>query len=267
MPCKKNWTVPLRKLSASDTYALSKPSPNWDNINPYSGLEEEFTDTNTKSKDCAITSATVDTKVSATNNTSSGTTSAHHYQFRTRNHTWPRLRRTVRTRNSSVKCVESDNSSSDSNYTPKTKWKKSASSNLKEPSKSRLQPQKMIVESKRHRLLGSSDAANYPVLPDDEERNKRCPLCPATFYFETGVAMHLAHAHGQHAGEPHVMGVNASTKSDVMGINNATQIQHMETAVTGRNKSAKETSAPIANPTVNDTNDQTVNATPPPPES
>ena len=159
--------------------------------------------------------------------------------------------------------MESDNSSSDSNYTPKTKWKKSASSNLKEPSKSRLQSQKMIEESKRHHLLGSSDAANYPVLPDDEERNKRCPLCPATFYFETGVATHVAHTHGQHAGEMYVMGVNTSAKSDVMGINNATQIQHTENTVTGRNESAKETSAPIVNPTVNDANDQTVNATPP----
>ena len=101
---RKNWTVPLHKLSASDIYALSKPPPNWDSIDPYSGLEEQSTDTDTKSKDGAITSATVDTKVSVTNNTSSGTTSEHHYQFGTRNHTWPGLCRTVRTRNSSVIC-------------------------------------------------------------------------------------------------------------------------------------------------------------------
>ena len=39
-----NWTVPVLKLSNSDIYDLSHKPPNWSDMDPYSGLEEENED-------------------------------------------------------------------------------------------------------------------------------------------------------------------------------------------------------------------------------
>ena len=37
---KKKWTVPVVNLSKSDIYVLSKPAPNWDQIDAYSSIED-----------------------------------------------------------------------------------------------------------------------------------------------------------------------------------------------------------------------------------
>ena len=37
---KKKWIVPIVNLSKDDIYLLSNPAPNWDNIDPYSGIED-----------------------------------------------------------------------------------------------------------------------------------------------------------------------------------------------------------------------------------
>ena len=41
-----NWSVPLKKLSKHDIYDLSHKPPDWSNMDPYSGLEDESEDTN-----------------------------------------------------------------------------------------------------------------------------------------------------------------------------------------------------------------------------
>ena len=37
----RRWTVPLKNLSKVDIYMLSRLGPKWDEIDPYSGLEED----------------------------------------------------------------------------------------------------------------------------------------------------------------------------------------------------------------------------------
>ena len=143
---QKKWSVHLRKLNPSDIYALSKPPINWDNINPYSGLEEELSDTEMQNKDGTpnIPNNMSDLTAGPTEQTAELC-----YQLRTRHQSCPGLCKTVRTHIKGVKYVEPNTSSSDSDYTPKSRSKKSTSSCLKEPSKSRLKSQEMIVQSKR----------------------------------------------------------------------------------------------------------------------
>ena len=36
---------------------------------------------------------------------------------------------------------------------------------------------------------------NLPVLPDDSERNKKCPYCETSFYYVKSVETHIDHAY------------------------------------------------------------------------
>ena len=48
---KKKWTVPIVKLSTDDIYLLANPSPNWDNMDPYSGIEDIGSDSDKSNPD------------------------------------------------------------------------------------------------------------------------------------------------------------------------------------------------------------------------
>ena len=57
---KKKWIIPVVNLSKSDIYALSKPAPNWDNINAYSSIEDIGSNSN-KSKSSDIDDPSLNT--------------------------------------------------------------------------------------------------------------------------------------------------------------------------------------------------------------
>ena len=48
---KKKWTVPIVNLSKDNIYLLSNPSPNWDNMDPYSGIEDIGSDSDKPNPD------------------------------------------------------------------------------------------------------------------------------------------------------------------------------------------------------------------------
>ena len=63
-------------------------------------------------------------------------------------------------------------------------------------------------------------------------------MCAATFYFESGVTTHLAHAHGKNADESYVRSINTVVNNGELGINSSTTPQHqLKVDVNGINMS------------------------------
>ena len=158
----RRWTVPLKNLSKVDIYMLSQPGPKWDDIDPYSGLEEVNVPDN-ETTNVEINSA----KPNSMMKTTKPAIKNDIY------HLWKRaspksvIRKSRRTWNAVARYVEieSCSSSNNSDYTPKPKYMKRPQIGLREPSKNRIRAQQIINASRNNRqsrILNTNPKNNPP---------------------------------------------------------------------------------------------------------
>ena len=192
------WTVPLKNLSKVDIYMLSRPGPKWDEIDPYSGLEEaNVPDNENTSAEPNNANPNSMTKITKINNKND----AYHLQKRASPKSVIRKSRQTQNAKAIYAEIESCSSSNDSDYTPKPKCTKRSHIGLREPLKSRIRAQQIINASRNNRPLSTmnTDPMNnsFPIPPstNDENRDKQCPQCDTKFFYESSVNTHLAHAH------------------------------------------------------------------------
>ena len=77
--------------------------------------------------------------------------------------------------------LEQKNYSDDSDHEPKQNRKRTKNPGLREPSSSRIKAQKSFTRK--------------PLSIKDTEKDKQCPYCTETFFYEKGLRTHLEHAH------------------------------------------------------------------------
>ena len=240
---KKKWTVPIVNLSKDDIYALSKPIPNWDKMDPYSGIEDIGSDSDTVNQD----------------NDSQLLNKLHkRHSVHTKHHKLEPvnlgIRKSKRNNNRSITYTYDDASMSDSDYNPKPKPIKDPKVGLKGPSNSRMQAQAIIHAAKEKSLAARQNAKPLLILPFDKDRNQQCHHCGNTFYYSAGLKTHLDHAHKDILS---VIGINDPNPQAVVvmkGTNNADVIS--PTAVPGSNIDVNSNPKPSTS-TANVTNNTT----------
>ena len=135
----RKYSVPLNKLNKHKIYDLSHLPPNWECIDPYSGLEEQSEDDSNNSKTTNVNNEYTD---------SPKTEFAHEpYHMRTRQKTLPSPRKSSRGNSRMVRYAESDSHSSDSDYEPRARPMRNSNVGLHEPTQSRLWAQRLISAS------------------------------------------------------------------------------------------------------------------------
>ena len=147
---QRTWTVDVPKLSKTRLYELTHPPPNWDQIDPYSSLEE-----------------TVDNEDEC-NPPPEETSNVNSSCYVLRERKLQNVKSSSRTRRVTSTMVSyKENSGSDSDYTPKPKRAKPLK-NLREPSKDRLAAQRNVVLNRKDQGLPSIvDATNTTVTDND----------------------------------------------------------------------------------------------------
>ena len=180
---KKKWTVPIVNLSKDDIYLLSNPAPNWDNIDPYLGIEDIGSDSDK--------SEPVDNHPP---NKSCNRSSMH-----TRNCTSALVKQGVQKsqciKRSTITYTYDDASMSDSDYNPKPKVIKDPNIGLKGPSNSRLRAQAIIHAAKEESMAARQGKSAQSSLLFNKDRNQQCHYCGNSFYYSAGLKTHLDHAH------------------------------------------------------------------------
>ena len=143
----RKYSVPLNRLNKREIYDLSHPPPNWDNIDPYSGLEEHSEDDINNSKI---------SNVNDKHNDPPKTEFAREpYHMRTRQKTTTSLRKSDRGNSCIVKYADSNSHSSDSDYEPCSRPVRNSNVSLRELTQSRLRAQ---------RLISASNAEKHPDI-------------------------------------------------------------------------------------------------------
>ena len=212
----RKYSVPLNKLNKREIYDLSHPPPNWDNIEPYSGLEEysenEFNDSNTANDNNELSETSGDPPNIESN--------CEPYHMRTCQKTSPTRRKSSQGNSCMVSYAESDSHSSNSDYEPQSRPVRNSNVGLREPTKSRLRAQRLISASNAEKHPDT-----FPVRATNSAKDKQCPHCSETFFYSSSVTTHITHAHQHIAAvqkirDSHEMGTNAA---DTSGSKNGTE--------------------------------------------
>ena len=226
-------------------YALSKPAPNWQTMNPYSSLEHIGSDSNiaqpTTTKDSSSLSYRIHPKHYVCDNKNNGETATH--------------KSTCKSKCNICYVYDDTASTSNSDYDSKAKQKHVPNIGLKAPSNSRLHAQAIIHEAKAKSTAAKSSGVDTLMLPFDEERNKKYYYCPNTFYYSASLKTHIEHAYQDivnvkginNPGMPAsaMMGINIpASPSTVLGTNNSTALKPVPS--TSANNNAIMTSKPQA---------------------
>ena len=124
----KKWTVPLCKLTPKDIYALSKPPPNSDTMNPYSSLDEVQGSANE----------------SQTEPLASTKPNMKQDQARNKSPQHRKLQRSSYTGKQVAYLEESTSNKNDSDYEPSPKPVRNINVGLKAPSSTRIHAQNII---------------------------------------------------------------------------------------------------------------------------
>ena len=173
---RKKWMIPLRKLTPMDIYTLSKPAPNWEAMDPYSGLSKYH-------ESAEDTDPVPSAHSNATNKSE---------QVKGSNLKRNKLCRSKRNDKRIRYLEEYMSDENDSDYDPHPKPVKKPIAGLKAPSSARIHAQNIIRSAKE-----KSEAGRRLLLLDsnDEERNCKCPYCNNTFFFTDSVCVHIDQAH------------------------------------------------------------------------
>ena len=180
---KKKWTVPIVKLSKDNIYLLANPSPNWNNMDPYSSIEDigNYSDKsnpdNSRFPNKSCNRTYMCTRYCKSDPVNQG------------------IWKSQCIRKSTISYTYDDVSMSDSDYNPKPKAVKDPNIRLKGPSDSRLRAQAIIRAAKELSMAARQDNKIQPLLPVDKDRNQQCHYCGNTFYYSAGLKTHLDHAH------------------------------------------------------------------------
>ena len=142
-----NWTVPIVKLSHKDIYDLSRRPPNWSDMDPYSGLEDEnneMSNTPDETNNTVIVVPEADTllkhnklspSANSSENNSTPVVASNRYQLREWKPSGSTLNIRSSDRSRSKPCVNyTDPSDDDSDYEPKPKHIRNPNVGLREPS-------------------------------------------------------------------------------------------------------------------------------------
>ena len=214
---KRTWSIPVPKLNKQSLYDLSHPAPNWDAMDPYSGIEDEQTD-----------DADDDTK---TKQIPEKTTNYHLHDRATN----PSYHRHSSHRKRPVKYFEQESDSdSDSDYDPKPKPVRTPNIGLRNPTASRIRAQSLITASKVEKG-DVNEAAKFPRhVIDDREKDKQCPYCTETFYYQNSIQTHIDHAHQdivalKGINNPDETGLNNNAEMGINRNSNVTPLDHMDT--------------------------------------
>ena len=121
------------------------------------------------------------------------------------------LRSSNRTK-TSVSYVETDDND-DSDYEPTPKRARNTNVGLCEPFKSRLLTHARSTQVHDLQTAKGETLQTLPVLPADSDRNKKCPYCETSFYYEKSIGTHIEHAHSDrlHPKSAPMLGTNSTS--------------------------------------------------------
>ena len=139
----RKYSVSLNRLNKQEIYNLSHPLPDWDNIDPYSGLEEYSSDSQ-PDDETTVKNTETSCKLSKTMTMSKD---CEPYHMRSRTKTSPVCRKSSQRSSRMITYAESDSHSSDSNFEPCPKPIRNGNIGLHEPTQSWLRAQKLISVS------------------------------------------------------------------------------------------------------------------------
>ena len=141
----RKYSVPLNKLNKREIYDLSHPPPDWDNIDPYSGLEDHSDDENNNPKKTNVDKEHIDSPKTEF--------AREPYHMRTCQIPQPSSRKSGHENSRIVSYAESDLHSSNSDYEPHTRPVRNSNVGLREPTQSRLRAQRLISASNAEKHL------------------------------------------------------------------------------------------------------------------
>ena len=207
---KRKWKVQLKKMNSDDLYYMTQPTPDWENMDPYSGIEDEADEPSKNGSD-----ASVDKPSEIQTDTRTPDSS---YTLRPRT----RLIVTSGTRKSSrsVKRTNYNDTvdDSDSDFEPHPKRVRTKNPGLRAPSQARINA-RHFNKKVRNIYEDIHDEKDYPMIPTPADRNKKCPHCNECFFYETGVNTHLTHAHMDLIQQGIIDKLPSTAKSPPPGIN------------------------------------------------
>ena len=199
----KKWTVLVEKMNKKKIYELSNRPPDWDNIDPYSDLEEINSDQQTNED------SGCDQELKPPEQ---GRNSANYVKtIQNKYHLWERKPVTGMDTTLSVTYTEHDSNSSDSDFSLNPKRQRNRNMRLREPSRSRLRAQEIITATNVNKKLNHEKT--FLVRATEQPKDKGCPYCDEMFYYLSGVQTHVTHTHSN------IVSMNGITASNVMGVN------------------------------------------------
>ena len=221
----KKWTVPVEKMNKKKIYELSNRPPDWDNIDPYSDLEEINSDQQTNED------SGYDQELKPLEQ---GRKSANHVEtIQNKYHLRERKPVTGMDTTLSVTHTEHDSNSSDSDFSLNPKHHRNRNVGLHEPSRSRLRAQEIITATNVNKR--PKHKKTFPVRATEQPKDKGCPYCDEMFYYLSGVQTHITHAHSN------IVSMKGITAFDVMGVNSqstmGTNVNRQ--SMMGRNENSK----------------------------
>ena len=197
----RKWSIPLTKLDLRKLYELSQKPPNWSEMDPYSDSDIENISTtpegNVDDSDNNMQKDDENAKYpSRMGNMECSVQSANKYQLQERKDKTV-VAYSLRISNRSKKSIsyaESDDEN-DSDYKPIPKKARYTNVGLHKPSKSQLLAHARSIQAHTPQAAKEDTLQNPPVLPNNSDRNKKCPYCETSFYYEKSVDTHIEHAH------------------------------------------------------------------------